>query len=103
MAGGDEKRQEYLRYLWIDSLCIVQDSKRDWEEQYAQISRIYQGALVAIAAAAAPDCGAGFLRPRAQPLLPDPAVEIAPGGFATTCTASRCPWTDSSIYQKLPY
>ncbi|KAK3361896.1 hypothetical protein B0T24DRAFT_670852 [Lasiosphaeria ovina] len=77
-----------LRYLWIDSLCIVQARfKARLEEQCAQMSRIYQGTLVTIAAAATPDCDAGFLRPRARPLLPDLAVEIAPGGFATTCTA----------------
>ncbi|PVH93058.1 heterokaryon incompatibility, partial [Periconia macrospinosa] len=33
-----------ILFLWIDSLCIVQDDKRDWEEQSADMANIYQNA-----------------------------------------------------------
>lgn len=39
-----------LRYIWIDSLCIVQDDSRDWEIQAAQMASIYDGAYLTIAA-----------------------------------------------------
>jgi len=26
-----------FRHIWIDSLCIIQDSKPDWEEQAAKM------------------------------------------------------------------
>lgn len=29
------------RYLWIDSLCIIQDSKADWETQCVRMDSIY--------------------------------------------------------------
>lgn len=29
------------RYLWIDSLCIIQDSKSDWETESSNMGNIY--------------------------------------------------------------
>lgn len=38
-----------IRYLWIDSLCIIQGNERDWEEQAAQMASIYENAFFTIA------------------------------------------------------
>jgi hypothetical protein len=38
------------RYLWIDSLCIVQDDQDDWEVQASQMSHIFSNAQLTIAA-----------------------------------------------------
>ena len=35
-------RQLDLRYLWIDSLCIIQDSADDWSKESAEMGRICQ-------------------------------------------------------------
>jgi hypothetical protein len=40
-----------IQYLWIDSLCIIQDSEKDWHEQSHDMGDIYQNAEVNIAAA----------------------------------------------------
>ncbi|KAM3089373.1 hypothetical protein ACMFMG_000976 [Clarireedia jacksonii] len=53
-----------LRYLWIDSLCILQDSKQDWEEQCSMIVRVYKDSAVTIAGPQASDCHSGFLNNR---------------------------------------
>jgi hypothetical protein len=45
-------RQLGVRYLWIDSLCIIQDDTDDWLEQSAQMASIYAGSYVTIAATA---------------------------------------------------
>jgi hypothetical protein len=37
-------------YLWIDSLCIVQDSKCDWLREAALMKEVYQNALFTISA-----------------------------------------------------
>ncbi|TQN65244.1 hypothetical protein CSHISOI_10188, partial [Colletotrichum shisoi] len=31
-----------IRYLWIDSLCIIQDDKGDWEKEAAQMVNVYR-------------------------------------------------------------
>ena len=46
-------RQLGLRYLWIDSLCIVQDNEMDWRREAGRMANIYNGAVVTIAATAA--------------------------------------------------
>ena len=42
-----------IDYLWIDSLCILQDSSTDWARESAQIGNIYSGALFTIGASLA--------------------------------------------------
>jgi len=39
-----------IPYLWIDSLCIIQDDNDDWEREAAQMARIYQNGRVTITA-----------------------------------------------------
>ena len=48
------------RYLWIDSLCIVQDDEEDWRVQASSMANIYQGCLFTIAANAAPNSSHGL-------------------------------------------
>lgn len=39
-----------LRYLWIDSLCIIQDDIKDWKNEAAKMADVYQNAYCTIAA-----------------------------------------------------
>ncbi|KAE9365557.1 HET-domain-containing protein [Stipitochalara longipes BDJ] len=39
-----------VRYLWIDSLCIIQDDPLDWQTESARMSTIYQNSLLTISA-----------------------------------------------------
>jgi hypothetical protein len=39
-----------FRYIWIDSLCIIQDDAEDWEVQSALMAEIYQNAVLTLAA-----------------------------------------------------
>ena len=55
-----------IQHLWIDSLCIVQDSPDDWAKESAQMANIYAAAYVTMAADAAEDCYTGFLRPEGK-------------------------------------
>jgi hypothetical protein len=58
-----------LRFLWIDSLCIIQDSSEDKFQELATMHEIYANAYVTIVAASAKRCDDGFLQLRRQ--LPD--------------------------------
>ncbi|KAH6716959.1 putative tol protein [Leptodontidium sp. MPI-SDFR-AT-0119] len=44
-----------LRYLWVDSLCIIQDDESDMMNQIQLMGMIYKNATVTIAAARSPD------------------------------------------------
>lgn len=57
-------RQLNIRYLWIDSLCIIQDDEDDWEIESAKMASIYQNAYVTIAATASASCKDTLLAPR---------------------------------------
>ena len=46
-------RQLGLRYLWIDSLCIIQNDPEDWERQSSLMGQIYYRATFTIMAAVA--------------------------------------------------
>lgn len=39
-----------LRYLWIDSLCIIQDDAIDWQIESSNMARIYEKSYVTISA-----------------------------------------------------
>lgn len=59
-----------LEYIWIDSLCIIQDDKHDWDQESPQMRSVYQNAYLTIAAAQAQDANEGLFFDRS--LLPDP-------------------------------
>ncbi|KAI1372427.1 heterokaryon incompatibility protein-domain-containing protein [Hypoxylon crocopeplum] len=54
-----------IDYLWIDSLCIIQDSKDDWAEQALKMDAVYFNCFVTIAADAAKNSTSGFLATQA--------------------------------------
>ena len=45
-------RQLGVSYLWIDSICIVQGDKEEWEREGGTMFHVYQNAHVTLAAAA---------------------------------------------------
>ncbi|KAK4465331.1 heterokaryon incompatibility protein-domain-containing protein [Cladorrhinum samala] len=42
-----------IRYIWIDSLCIIQDSPEDWSREAITMKDVYENTVLNIAAAAA--------------------------------------------------
>ncbi|KAF6822938.1 heterokaryon incompatibility protein [Colletotrichum plurivorum] len=57
-------RRAGLRYLWIDSLCIVQGDLGDWSTQSGRMSSVYGGSSLNISASSADRESEGcFLRP----------------------------------------
>lgn len=50
-----------FQYLWIDSLCILQDSREDWAREAVQMASIYKCARITLAATSARTCQDGFL------------------------------------------
>ena len=52
-------RKLAISYLWIDSLCIVQNSLQDWRTQASRMADIYETAIVTIAASKAHNASQG--------------------------------------------
>ena len=52
------------RYLWIDSLCILQDSLKDWHAESVEMGKVYNHSLCNIAANASSDIGGGLFQER---------------------------------------
>ncbi|KAK8127295.1 HET domain-containing protein [Apiospora sp. TS-2023a] len=48
-----------LRYIWIDSLCIIQDSDTDWQTESSKMADIYRNGYITIAAVSSPDSKGG--------------------------------------------
>jgi hypothetical protein len=49
-----------FRYIWIDSLCIIQDSREYWSTESTRIDAIYAHAALDISASAARDAEDGI-------------------------------------------
>lgn len=52
-------------YIWIDSLCIIQDSPADKDEEIPKMLSYYKNAFITIAAGGN-TCHRGFLQPHSQ-------------------------------------
>jgi hypothetical protein len=52
-----------INELWIDSLCILQDSIEDWERECPRMACVYANGVCTVAACDAADGSVGFLNP----------------------------------------
>lgn len=52
------------QYLWIDSLCIIQDSEEDWVREAGKMSEVYQHSILTISATASQKASDGCFQPR---------------------------------------
>ncbi|KAB5578577.1 heterokaryon incompatibility protein-domain-containing protein [Coniochaeta sp. 2T2.1] len=49
-----------FKYLWIDSLCIIQDDVADWTAEAAKMSQVYSNAALTLSADGAADTSQGL-------------------------------------------
>lgn len=72
-----------VRYLWIDSLCIVQDDAEDWRRESSKMGTIFSQALLVVSASSSVDvddglfaeCGSSFATHYLEHSLADGNVE----------------------------
>lgn len=50
-----------IQYLWVDSLCIIQDEKSDWERESEMMTLIYKNAFFTICTPSSKSNNEGFL------------------------------------------
>ncbi|KFX91575.1 hypothetical protein O988_07693 [Pseudogymnoascus sp. VKM F-3808] len=70
-----------LQYLWIDALCIIQDSASDTAHEIQAMDAVYGNAEVVICATSGTSSKSGFLTPRqeVQPLFTAPFLPCEGG------------------------
>ncbi|KAG7284603.1 hypothetical protein NEMBOFW57_009208 [Staphylotrichum longicolle] len=87
-------RELGYRYLWIDSLCIIQDSKGDWTTESAIMGHIYRASALNISAGGAADSSAGCFATRNP--LKHRACILTGDAASGLCIPRRCPseWRD---------
>ncbi len=57
-------RKLNIDYIWIDSLCIIQDSRSDWEKECQHMGSYYKNSFITLSALDSSNSEAGFLHPR---------------------------------------
>ncbi|CAG7555310.1 unnamed protein product [Fusarium equiseti] len=53
-----------FQYLWIDSLCIIQDSKDDWNFESSLMAQVYSGCVLNLAAVSSNNSTGGLFQSR---------------------------------------
>ena len=68
-----------IRYLWIDSLCIVQDDQADWRSHVNKMAQIYNNAYLTLAAGNSKDDAGGFFQQTALPFSSPSSFKLLDG------------------------
>ncbi|KAJ4135306.1 hypothetical protein NW768_004931 [Fusarium equiseti] len=81
-----------LRYLWADSLCIIQDDPEDWKAEAGRMSEVYRNADIVIAAAGASDPSQGCFIHRQIPLCAELQIATVPDTIPKTIWIQEAPF-----------
>ncbi|ORY08994.1 heterokaryon incompatibility protein-domain-containing protein [Clohesyomyces aquaticus] len=65
-----------FHYIWIDSLCIIQDDELDWQKQSKSMGDIYKNAACNLAASAFATGGSGLFTQRQLSKVCCPMVKV---------------------------
>ncbi|OJD39753.1 heterokaryon incompatibility protein [Diplodia corticola] len=82
-----------FEYIWIDSLCIIQDSHEDWAAESVTMGSVYANAVLNIAATGVASGEKGFFATRDAAILPPLKLGLNLGQ----------PWPDYDIVLKGEY
>ena len=85
-----------FRYVWIDSLCIIQDSASDWQRESSLMGSVYSGGAINIAADAAEDGDQGFLSKRTPSCFPYTLPDGNSHGMLLMKASKRKRWVEYS-------
>ncbi len=87
-------RQLGFRYVWIDALCIIQDSNEDWQTESLKMTEVYGNAELTLVAGRASDSTKGFVANPYRPVIEHRRLE-----YINPATPSAGP---SEVFVGLP-
>ncbi|KAH8201080.1 hypothetical protein TruAng_004776 [Truncatella angustata] len=76
-----------IKYIWIDSICIIQDDSEDWYREAAKMELVFSGAYCTLGASSSKSSVEGFL-------ARDPPRRCLQLSVSNTCTLFVCPAID---------
>ncbi|KAK7892786.1 hypothetical protein LTR67_007023 [Exophiala xenobiotica] len=68
-------RELGFQYLWIDAICIIQDSLEDWQSESAKMTEVYGNAELTLVAGRNGDSNKGFISNPFVPAVPPHQLE----------------------------
>jgi hypothetical protein len=81
-----------VHYLWIDSLCIQQDSLEDWRIESAMMGSVYKNSLLTIAASEAIAPDQGLFKERETQLFTPFKLSFYIGSYKHQAVCNYDPW-----------
>lgn len=91
-----------IQYLWIDSLCIIQDSRDDWEQESSNMGPVFRDSTLGLFAAASKNSNEGILNKEPSISHPKDAqlkVFSDPEDYTTIIASVRCFFPRESFKQ----
>jgi len=87
-----------FQYIWIDSLCIIQDDLTDWKREGSKMGDIYRNSTLTISALSASNGREGLFSSR-NPLqhIPCRLGDVDTSGQATFCSPTGWPFVPMGI------
>lgn len=85
-----------IPYIWIDSLCIIQDSSEDWEIESARMSLYYKNGSINIAAATSDNPDTPFFKHIDEAWCPVSVTAHDLQGTPSHINTKRLPTPDNS-------
>jgi hypothetical protein len=70
-------RQLGFRYLWIDALCIIQDSDEDWEREVGKMASVYKNCRLMLSAMDSTNSGGGLFLDRNDDVLFETSEQLS--------------------------
>jgi hypothetical protein len=84
-----------MQYLWIDSLCICQDSATDWQFEASRMAAVYGNAMCNIACPFPPNSPVMRVDPRSYlPCVLRPPTPSTPGLYASRVVSPDADWNN---------
>jgi hypothetical protein len=74
-----------IKYIWIDSLCIIQGDPEDWVRESARMAEVYQNAVLTISADGAADGSQGLFQITTLPICEVSIPFQSPSGSGLIC------------------
>jgi hypothetical protein len=87
-----------MRYIWIDSLCIIQDDSQDWEKEAARMKDVYSHAKFNISATGAMTGDHGLFFDREAIALEPFVFDLSQSERSTTWKAGSYRLLDPSMW-----